>query len=114
MAKLTGKNALICGDDQTLRINAGFDLTGYTLTFTVKQRNALTTESDAGATIQVVHNPPANAETTAGIAYIPLTDTETRVAAGKYVFDIQFEDGDGVKVSSKRQDIEFVEDVTKA
>jgi hypothetical protein len=114
MAKLTGKNALICGDDQTIKITAPFDLTGYTLTFTVKLPTSLSGASDAGAPLQVVYVCPADADTIAGIAYIPLTETDTRITAGKYVYDIQFVDGDGNKVSTRRKEIEFVEDVTKA
>lgn len=114
MAKLTGKNALITGDDRTIKVTAPFDLTGYTVTFTVKPPTALASDSDAGATIQQVVTPPADADTTAGICYIPLTDEQTRITSGKYVFDIQFVDPDGKKASSPKQDIEFVDDVTKA
>lgn len=114
MARLTGKNALITGDDRTIKVTAPFDLTGYTVTLTVKSPTALASNSDAGATIQKVVTPPSNAETTAGICYIPLTATQTRVTAGKYVGDIQFVDGAGKKASTPRFDIEFVDDVTKA
>ena len=114
MARLTGKNALITGDGRTIKVTAPFDLTDYTLTFTVKPESALSSDSDAGAIIQVIHVCPADADTAAGIAYIPLTATDTRVAAGKYVFDIQFDKAGEEPFSSKRQDIEFVADVTKA
>ena len=113
MAKLTGRNALITGDSRTIRVTApDLDLTGYTVTFTVKSESALATDSDAGALIQKVvttHTAP-----TAGITDIELTATDTRIAEGKYVYDIQFTDPSGSKSSSARQDIEFKYDVTKA
>lgn len=114
MAKLTGKNALICGDARTIKVTAPFNLTGYTLIFTVKSPTNLSVASDAGAPIQVTLVCPATADTIAGIAYIALTAAATRIAAGKYVFDVQFNAPSGSKVSSPRQDIEFVEDVTKS
>ena len=111
MARLTGKNALICGDGRTIRVTAPFDITGYTVTFTVKASTALSADSDAGAVIQKTvtdHTSPIN-----GITDIVLSGDDTRITAGKYVFDIQFDNGTDAPVSSKRQDIEFVEDVTK-
>lgn len=111
MARLIGKNALICGDGRTIRVTAPFDITGFTVTFTVKPATALAADTDAGAVIQKVvttHTDP-----TAGVTDIVLDGTDTRVTAGKYVFDIQFDNGSDSPVSSRRQDIEFVEDVTK-
>jgi hypothetical protein len=112
MAKLTGKNALICGDARTIQVTAPFDLTGYTVTFTVKPETALTGVDDTGATIQKVVTSHSDAVN--GITLIELDTTDTRVTAGTYTFDVQFDDGAGNVTSSRRKDIEFVNDVTKA
>jgi len=112
MARLTGKNALICGDARTIQVTAPFDLTGYTVTFTVKPETGLSISNDTAATIQkivTVHSDPTN-----GITLIELSTSDTRVTPGTYTFDVQFDDGAGNVTSSRRKDIEFVADVTKA
>lgn len=117
MARLTGKNALICGDARTLKITAPFDLTGYTVTFTVKAATALASDSDAGAIVQVSKSTHdgASDDPTNGITYLSLSEDDTRVTAGTYVADVQFDDGSADSpTSSKKFEVEFVYDVTKA
>lgn len=110
MARLTGKKALICGDGRTLIVTAAFDVTGYTVTFTMKSPTALSADTDAGAVIQkagsIIDGPN-------GLVHIVLTGDDTRIPAGKYVFDIQFDDGENEPISLPAQPIEFREDVTK-
>lgn len=112
MARLTGKNGLKCGDARNILVGPiPFDITGWTVTFTVKAANALASDSDAGAILQKVVTTHTDAFNTV----IELDEEDTRVTPGKYVFDIQFSDGDPTHTtSSSVQDIEFLADVTKA
>lgn len=110
MAKLTGKNALICGDSRTLALDFPFDLTGYTVFFTVKPQDDTATD-DSSALIQKTvtsHVDPTN-----GLTNIVLSNTDTRIAPDTYVYDIQAKDGSGNISSTASQAIEFVNDITK-
>ena len=110
MSKLTGKNALICGDSRTLNLDFAFDITGYTVFFTVKSKTDTATD-DSSALIQKTvssHTDAVNGQTS-----IDLTETDTRIDPGKYVYDIQAKDADGNISSTVAQDIEFVADITK-
>ena len=111
MAKLTGKNALICGDDRRLNLTFdGIDLSGATVYFTVKTSDDTSTTDDS-AIIQKqtsTHDDAAN-----GITHIDLSGTDTRIDPDVYVFDIQLKDSSGKVSSCPRQQIEFVQDVTK-
>lgn len=112
MARLTGKNALICGDARSILVGpVPFDITGYTVTFTVKAPTALSSSSDAGAVIQKA----VSSHTSQYNTVIALSSEDTRIPAGKYVYDIQFSDGNPDHTTSSRpQEIEFIEDVTKS
>ncbi len=110
MAKLVGRNALICGDSRTLNVSVAFDITGYTVFFTVKPQDDTATD-DSTALIQKTvtsHIDAVNGETS-----IVLGSADTRIAPSTYSYDIQFKDATGDISSSGKQDIEFTEDVTK-
>jgi len=111
MAKLTGDNALICGDDRTIRLTfpSSIDLTGGTVNFAVKPKDSLGANDNTSALI--VKSVSSHVSST--VTDIVLTDEDTRIAAGSYVFDIQLTDSNGTKTSCKRQPIQFVEDVYK-
>lgn len=113
MAKLTGKHALICGDSRNIKVTAPFDLTGYTVKFTVKPATALSSNSDTGATIQKSVSSHFSTSATQSVTFIPLTATDTRIPGGKYKYDLEFTNGATV-TSTPADDIEFVEDVTKS
>ena len=117
MARLTGKNALICGDAGNIKITAPFDITGYTLKLTVKGVEALSSDSDSGAVMQLVksvHSGPSD-DPAKGVTYLPYTSENSRVTPGRYVFDVQFDDGSpDSPISSRKQEIEFTQDVTKS
>lgn len=111
MAKLTGRNALICGDSRTLELTFPFDITGCTVFFTVKSSSDLGGTDDNSALIEKTvtsHTDPTNGKTN-----IVLSNIDTRIDADKYVYDIQIKDSQGNISSIVPQDIEFVEDVTK-
>lgn len=112
MANFTGKNALTCGDARNMLVGpVPFDITGWDVTFTVKVPTALTVDSDAGAPIQKVVSTHTDQYNTV----IELTADDTRIAAGKYVYDIQFSDGNPAHTTSSRvKPIEFTQDVTKS
>lgn len=114
MAKLTGKNALICGDSRNILTSTAlpFDATGYDIRFTVRPRGG-TGNDDSNALISKTSADGISVDGD-GIMTIALDNDDTRIAAGTYVFDIQFESPDGFVSSTKSQEIEFVDDVTKA
>jgi len=110
-SKLTKKNALICGDDRSLLVTFPMDITGYDVFFTVKDVNNLTTDTDEDA---VIAKDTSNGVTILStVATITLSNTDTRVTPGQYVYDIQAVSPAGKVSSTKKQDIEFVSDVTK-
>ena len=109
--KLTKKNALICGDDRSLIVTFPMDITGYDIFFTVKDINGLTPNDDTDA---IIAKDTSNGVTILGsVATISLSNTDTRVTPGQYVYDIQSVSPGGLVSSTKQQDIEFVQDVTK-
>ena len=109
--KLTKKNALICGDDRSLIVTFPMDITGYDIFFTVKSSEGLTPDNDIDA---VIAKDTANGVTILGsVATIALSNTDTRVTPGQYVYDIQAVSPGGLVSSTKKQEIEFVSDVTK-
>lgn len=111
MAKLTGKNALIAGDSRTIRLTFPYDITGQTVFFTVKSEAGLSSADDTGAAIS--KTVTVHTDATSGITDIELTDDDTRITPGIYWFDVQIKDADGGVASAKKQQIEFVSDVTK-
>jgi len=109
--KLTKKNALICGDDRSLIVTFPMDITGYQVFFTVKDINGLTPDNDTDA---IIAKDITNGITIlSNVATIALSNTDTRVTPGQYVYDIQAVSPLGKVSSTKQQDIEFVQDVTK-
>lgn len=113
MARLTGRNALICGDSRNISTKAAlpFDATGYTIRFTVRQRGS-TGNDDSNALISKATGDGITVSE-AGVMTIALSNSDTRVDPGKYLFDIQFVSPDGFVSSTKPQEIEFIADVTK-
>jgi len=110
-SKLTKKNALICGDDRSLVVTFPMDITGYDIFFTVKDINGLTPDNDTDA---IIAKDTSNGITIIGsVATIALSNTDTRVTPGQYVYDIQAVSPANKVSSTKQQDIEFVQDVTK-
>lgn len=111
MAKLTGKNALICGDSRNLVFTEPFDLTGYDIRFTVRAASSLTSNDDSNA---LIAKTSADGITlTDGIVTIELSDTDTRITPGTYKFDIQLVSPASFVSSTRPADIEFIGDVTK-
>jgi len=109
--KLTKKNALICGDDRSLIVTFPMVITGYQIFFTVKDVNGLTPDDDTDA---IIAKDITNGITILGnVATIALSNTDTRVTPGQYVYDIQAVSPANKVSSTKQQDIEFVQDVTK-
>ena len=110
-SKLTKKNALICGDDRSLIVTFPMDITGYDVFFTVKDVNGLTTNNDNDA---IIAKDTSNGVTILlNVATIALSNTDTRVTPGQYVYDIQAVSPTGKVASTRQQEIEFVQDVTK-
>jgi len=67
-----------------------FDLTGYTMTLTVKKNHG---DPDSSAIIQ---GTGTSLNPTAGVGIIELTHIQTDVPPGKYYYDVQINDGTSV------------------
>lgn len=74
------------------RNNVAIDITGYTIFFTVKKN---TSQSDTDAIITKTILPGQLTDPTHGITRLTLTDTDTDIAKGSYVYDLIFIDGSG-------------------
>ena len=85
-----------------------FDLTGYTLYFTVKKIEDAD-KSDDEAIIQktiTTHTDP-----TGGISSIPLTNSDTNIDAGNYLWDIKLVK-EGVVSATYSDYMEIVQNIT--
>ena len=65
------------------------DISGWTLYFTVKNDF---NDEDSAAIITKNVTFPSNAESQAGIGYLPLTSTDTNVEIGERYYDMKFID----------------------
>ena len=88
----------------------GIDITGYTVFFTVKSI-VDDDETDGDAIIKVETTSLTNP--TQGITVIELSSTNTDVAPGIYVADVQFKDPSGKIISSESFDCEITGDITR-
>lgn len=115
MAKLVGKNALICGDSRTIMTKKPlpFDATGYDIRFTVRQRGFNGSTDDSNAVIALTSGDGSISVDENNVLTIELSGSDTRVNPGKYIFDIQFVSPEGKVSSTRAQEIEFIADVTK-
>lgn len=103
---------IVKGDDKNYRLvftvgTAPLNLTGYTVFFTLKDD---LDDSDEQAKIQVivtVHTDPTN-----GITNIPLTNVQTKIPTGNYVYDIQLRDPIGKITTVIRGQASVVYEVT--
>ena len=83
------------------------DLTGSTVFFTVKTR-VQDTDAEALITKDVTsHSDPTN-----GITIITLTDTQTNIAPGNYVYDIKIKDSSGLISQTTTQDFKVLDRTT--
>lgn len=64
-----------------------FDLTGYTITLTVKKNHG---DADGNAIIQ---QTGSSSNPTSGVGTVELTHIQTDVPPGKYYYDVQINDG---------------------
>jgi hypothetical protein len=107
---------LIRGDDWTIKLEiqsdgVPLDIAGYKFYLTLK---ADIDDADPGA-LQVSVTAPADANSTAGIAYIVATDLETAVlAAITYHYDIQQIDTSGKVQTLQIGKVKVTKDVTLA
>ena len=86
-----------------------FDITDYTVLFTVKSECRLNQEDDKAVITKDItdHTDPAQGETA-----IILSNTETNISSGKYYFDLRLVK-DGVITQTTRDELEVVEGITK-
>lgn len=109
---------LIRGDDASLNITfknqAGevINLTGYSVRFTVKREKDLAVDDDTQAVISKniteIPNP------TLGVLTLTLTNTETDLPIGAYVWDLQLKSSTGVISSTQKGSLEVINDVSKS
>lgn len=85
-----------------------FDITGWTLYFTLK-RSAQDSDDDALITKDITtHEAPLDGNTS-----FDLSSTETDVPPGIYVYDFQIKDADGEVRTLTIGTVEFTRDVTQ-
>lgn len=107
---------IIRGDSKSLGVTFSsngtpFDITGYSVFFTVKRECNISDANDDNALISkkvTVHSNP-----TAGVTAIPLTTSDTNQEGGIYYWDLQLVSGSGAVSSTQRGEIEFTNDITK-
>jgi len=104
------------GDSEVIQITitdedgSAFDLTGYTVTMTVRKCG---NEEDADAILK--KSVTSHLNPTGGITVIELSPTETDIVPGIYIYDVQVSKATPVFVRTVIKDIfEVVEDITNA
>jgi hypothetical protein len=106
---------IIRGDDKVYNVtvtdSAGdaFDLTGYTVFFTVKRSFRESDDSRAliAKTLSNISSPEL------GQFDIILTNSDTDIIGGKYYYDIQLKSGAGTITSAQRANFTILDDVTR-
>lgn len=86
-----------------------FDLTGYTVKLTVKDADV---DTDANAIIGPITATVSSPAT--GVGVFALSKTNTDVTAGKYIYDVQINDGSTDVKTVTKSTFTVVQDVTKA
>lgn len=86
-----------------------FNLTNFTMKLTVKN-NATDNDTDAviGPLTATISTP------TSGIGVISISTTNSNISQGKYVYDVQINNGTSVVKTVIKSTFEIKEDVTKA
>jgi len=84
------------------------NITGHTVFFTVKRR---ITDTDTNALISKTVTTHSNAA--GGITQVALSPTETTVATGTHVYDLQLKDAAGNIFSSHQGTCKVLADVTR-
>ena len=114
---LMGKISIIRGDDYSMPITiknadwTAYNLHGCTLYFTVKEKTKIKTETDD--TYLIAKDITQHTDEWLGMTTLILTNEETSIKAGVYVYDFQLKTV-GLEIhSSMRWEFEVKEDVTK-
>ena len=101
------------GDTKTYNLtftdsaSAAIDITGYTVFFTVKEKN---TDTDANAKIS--KTVTSHSDATNGITTFSLTTTETDLEIKSYHYDIQLKDDSGNIITCVKSTFEVSQDIT--
>jgi hypothetical protein len=103
----------IRGDSGSINFSLpGTDLTGGTVYFTAKP-TIDADATDAAAVIHIEVTDFSDSDPTAGECVIPLTPTDTNVAPGTYLYDIQVKTAGGTIISIPVRKLEVFGDVTR-
>lgn len=108
------KIVIIRRDDHTLTVTFedsngdAINITGYTVFFTAK-----TNENDADADAVISKTVTTHTNPTSGVTAITLSDTDTNIDPGIYLYDLQIKDGSGNITSADRGTFEVVQDITQ-
>ena len=111
------KISIIRGDDYNMSVTirnadkTAYDLTGCTLFFTVKEKTKIGVETDD--TFLIEKNIISHVDDQAGKTALILTNEETAIKSGVYVYDFQIKTVWNEIHSSQRWEFEVKEDVTK-
>jgi hypothetical protein len=106
---------IIRGDSRTFNVNirendgSPFDLTGYTVFFTVKPEYK--SETDDGAFITKTYSNIPNPET--GVLSIDLASTDTDIRPGEHWYDIQLKSSANRVSSTRKAKFIVLYDVTR-
>ena len=106
---------IIRGDDKTFNITITdkngdpFNLTGYTVFFTVKRSFRESTDEDA----LISKNITSFSSPTSGTFPMSLTHTDTDIIGGEYWYDMQLKSAGGTITSIRRAKFTIIDDVTR-
>lgn len=93
MTQLLDLDPIVAGDDVSfdlrfIDVNGDpLNVAGDVLYVTFKSDIS---ESDGNADMQVIYNVPDDAYTQVGVVTVPITKTDTNIAAGTYNYDFQW------------------------
>lgn len=115
----SSKITIVRGDDVSFTTTftdadgSAIDITGYTVFFTVKEAKRVVDDDTSDSAAIITKDVTSHSDPTAGVTIISLTDTQTNVTPGEYVYDLQLNDGsDGIS-STESGIFEVLADVTR-
>lgn len=101
------------GDDKTWPLTFTdangdpFDLTGYTIFFTVKEKKA-----DVDADAVITKDITSHTDASGGISSLALTHDDTDIAVGYYIYDFQLVSGSGAVTTIEPDTFIVEQDIT--
>lgn len=102
------------GDDKTFNFTfkysngAAVDITGWTIFFTVKEK-----EADSDDDAKIATEVTSHTDASGGLSTLSITDSDTNLTPKKYYYDFQVKKADGLIRTLVKGDFTVLTDITR-